>query len=241
MATSKKQKISIQVLKGGPYIVSGALPLSKEIIRCGADGQPEKWAKAGKLPGKKTCALCRCGESSGKPYCDGSHAKSRFAGTETASRKSFAECAQVTKGGAIDLLDVPELCAGMRFCHSGGGTWNLASRSADPKCKKLAIKEACNCASGRLVARDKKTGKAIEQRLKQSISLVEDPQANVSGPLWVKGGVPIISCDGKQYEIRNRVTLCRCGKSTNKPFCDGSHIAAEFNDGDKSLPRNRRK
>ncbi|HET8688843.1 MAG TPA: CDGSH iron-sulfur domain-containing protein [Methanosarcina sp.] len=40
----------------------------------------------------------------------------------------------------------------------------------------------------------------------------------------MRGGIPIESADGKQYEIRNRVTLCRCGKSRNKPFCDGSHV-----------------
>jgi len=32
------------------------------------------------------------------------------------------------------------------------------------------------------------------------------------------------SADGFVYEIRNRVTLCHCGYSGNKPFCDGSHM-----------------
>ncbi|MCJ7713336.1 CDGSH iron-sulfur domain-containing protein, partial [Candidatus Bathyarchaeota archaeon] len=57
----------------------------------------------------------------------------------------------------------------------------------------------------------------------------------VSGPIWVKGGVIVESSDGTSYEVRNRQTLCRCGKSENKPFCDGTHIKAGFNDGDKSL------
>ena len=35
----------------------------------------------------------------------------------------------------------------------------------------------------------------------------------------------ITAADGKTYEIRNRVTLCRCGRSDNKPFCNGSHAA----------------
>ncbi len=39
------------------------------------------------------------------------------------------------------------------------------------------------------------------------------------------------SATGKTYERRNRVTLCRCGRSVNKPFCDGSHLP--FRDGDK--------
>jgi hypothetical protein len=70
---------------------------------------------------------------------------------------------------------------------------------------------------------DKKTGKAIEPELEKSIELIEDPAIGVSGPIWVRGGIPIESADGNTYEIRNRVTLCRCGKSSNKPFCDSSH------------------
>ena len=53
----------------------------------------------------------------------------------------------------------------------------------------------------------------------------------VSGPLWVRGGVPVVSADGYEYEVRNRVTLCRCGSSENKPFCDGSHASIGFTDG----------
>ena len=45
------------------------------------------------------------------------------------------------------------------------------------------------------------------------------------GPIWVRGGIPVASADGKTYEVRNRLTLCRCGRSANKPFCDGSHAA----------------
>ncbi|UCF09264.1 MAG: CDGSH iron-sulfur domain-containing protein, partial [Thermoplasmata archaeon] len=44
------------------------------------------------------------------------------------------------------------------------------------------------------------------------------------GPIWVRGRIPIESADGHIYEIRNRVTLCRCGWSSNKPFCDSSHL-----------------
>jgi CDGSH-type Zn-finger protein len=39
----------------------------------------------------------------------------------------------------------------------------------------------------------------------------------------VRGGIPIESANGKTYAVRNRVTLCRCGQSANKPLCDGSH------------------
>ena len=66
--------------------------------------------------------------------------------------------------------------------------------------------------------------------LEPTIGLVQDPQMGVSGPIWVKGGIQVESADGRAYEVRNRVTLCRCGKSKNKPFCDGSHIADGFHD-----------
>jgi CDGSH-type Zn-finger protein len=48
----------------------------------------------------------------------------------------------------------------------------------------------------------------------------------------VRGGIEVHSADGRVYELRNRVALCRCGASGNKPFCDGSHVATGFNDGD---------
>jgi CDGSH-type Zn-finger protein len=135
----------------------------------------------------------------------------------------------------LKLKDAPVLCAAARFCHRGGGTWDLTRRSDDPKARKLAVEEACDCPSGRLVECDKKTGKTFEKKSAQSIVLVEDPQNKVSGPIWLKGGVPVESSDGTTYEVRNRQTLCRCGKSQNKPFCDGSHIDAGFNDGDETL------
>jgi len=88
--------------------------------------------------------------------------------------------------------------------------------------KRIAIEEAGNCPSGRLVIWDKKE-KAIEPEFEPSIVLVEDPQEDMSGPIWVRAGIPVESADGSTYEIRNRVALCRCGKSSNKPFCDGGH------------------
>ncbi len=73
----------------------------------------------------------------------------------------------------------------------------------------------------------------LEPEFKPGISLVEDPFRKASGPLWVKGGIPVKSSKGFRYEVRNRVTLCRCGRSGNKPFCDGSHLP--FKDGDGSV------
>jgi CDGSH-type Zn-finger protein len=232
--TTKDDK-KIMITKDGPYLVSGNLPIDKQIIAIGEEGEPEKWVKGKNVPSNKPCALCRCGESKNKPFCDGTHAKVGFKGAETASKKPHGKQAKVMDGPTLKLEDAPALCAAARFCHRGGGTWELTHHSDEPKARELAIEEACQCPSGRLVESDKKTGKVFEKEFVQSISLVEDPQNKVSGPIALRGGIPVESSDGTTYEVRNRQTLCRCGKSQNKPFCDGSHIDEGFNDGDDSL------
>jgi CDGSH-type Zn-finger protein len=229
-----RKDAKIMITKDGPYLVSGGLPIDIQII--GKEGEPEKWVKGRDMPSNKPCALCRCGQSKDKPFCDGTHAKVGFDGTETASGEPFDKQAQVMNGPTLRLKDAPALCSAARFCHRGGGTWELTHHSDDPKVRELAIEEACNCPSGRLVEYDKRTGKVIEKEFEQSISLIEDPQNKVSGPIWLKGGVTVESSDGSTYEVRNRVTLCRCGGSSkNKPFCDGTHIDVGFYDGDESL------
>lgn len=224
----------IKITKDGPYLVSGGLPLGKDIIVSNDAGDSVDWKKGEHYPDKESYSLCRCGKSGSGPYCDGSHTDIAFDGTETASKKKFSEQASEIKGPDLDLKDAEALCATARFCHGREGrVWELTKESKDPKKKGIAVRQACNCPAGRLVACDKKTGKAIEPQHEPSIGLIEDPVAKVSGPIWVKGNVQIESSDGSKYEIRNRVTLCRCGKSANKPFCDGTHIDAGFNDEDR--------
>ena len=99
----------------------------------------------------------------------------------------------------------------------------LVPKSNDPQARKIACEETRDCPSGRLIVEDKVSKELIESKVAQSIAALEDPAVGVNGPLWVKGGIPIESASGKKYRIRNRVTLCRCGKSANKPFCDSSH------------------
>jgi CDGSH-type Zn-finger protein len=228
---AKKNDFKVLIKKDGPYVVSGNLPLSKEIIITDRNGDPVEWRKGKQFPNQESYALCRCGQSKNKPYCDGFHTKIDFHGSETASAEANKGMAEKFPGPGVDLTDVKELCASARFCHRAGGTWKLVKNSDDPESKEIAIKEACNCPSGRLVVWDKKNGKPIEPEFQPSIGLVEDPEKRVSGPIWVKGKVPIESSGAQKYEIRNRVTLCRCDASENKPFCDGSHIDVKFDNG----------
>ena len=222
---SARDDCKILITKNGPYLVTGNVPLSKAIMEY-EESVPVRWADGRAYPELKTYSLCRCGQSESKPYCDGSHTKG-FDGTEVASRKTHAEQSHVFKGPKLALKDAMPLCAGARFCERAGGVWELILLP-DETSAKIATESACNCPSGRLVISDAKGD--IEREYEKQIRLVEDPQEGVSGPLLVQGGMAIESADGKRYEVRNRVTLCRCGKSENKPFCDGTHIIARFRD-----------
>ena len=218
-----KNAAKIKVSKNGPYIVSGKIPMQKQLIIADSEGTATEWQPGTAYEPKEQCALCRCGQSKNKPFCDGTHVKVGFDGTETAGEEAYLDNPKEIDGAALKLMDVEDLCASARFCHRAGGIWNLVPESADPEKKKIAIEETCDCPSGRLVVLDKQTGKVLEPTFEKSIGLIEDPAMGVRGPIWVRGGVPVESAEGKTYRVRNRVTLCRCGKSKNKPFCDSSH------------------
>ena len=225
MKSSEREKAKIEILKDGPYLVSGGLPLSEQHIVTNEEGESLDYREGKKYPEQAQYALCRCGHSGNKPFCDGTHKKVEFDGTETASREPYVQQAETIDGPTLQLTDAESLCAFARFCDPKGRIWNLVEQTDDPEARKIVEYEAAHCPAGRLVVWDRKTGKAIEPKFMPSIGLIEDTAKQVSGPLWVRGGIPVIAADGDTYEIRNRVTLCRCGRSANKPFCDGSHAA----------------
>jgi hypothetical protein len=133
--------------------------------------------------------------------------------------------------GPVDVLtDAEPLCAFARFCDRNGTVWRRVSTAETDGEVAAFEQQVGQCPSGRLVAWDRGSRQPQEPALKASILLVEDPQQGVSGPIWARGGIEVVGADGAAYEIRNRVTLCRCGQSRNKPFCDGTHAAARFRD-----------
>jgi len=219
--------MKIAVQKNGPYLVSGGVPLAKQTIGVNEQGESGEWVESEARAGERQYALCRCGHSKNKPFCDGTHKKVGFDGTETASREPYLDQAEELDGPTLALTDAESLCAFARFCDAQGKVW---SRVQQPGTESAAIvrREAGNCPSGRLVAWE--AGKALEPAFAPSIGVVEDPAEGASGGLWVRGGIPVVAADGFPYEVRNRVVLCRCGASKNKPFCDGSHASVKFRD-----------
>lgn len=217
--------MKITVSKDGPYVVEGDMPVAEQHIDVDKAGQSVEWREGKRFDHTKKFKLCRCGHSKNKPFCDATHKEIGFDGTETAAREPFDEMAGLIEGPALSLKDAESLCAFARFCDPAGQVWGLVNQTDEEGPRIQFLHEAGHCPGGRLVAVDNESGADMEPRLEKSIGLVIDTRANVNGPLWIRGGIPIVSADGFEYEVRNRVALCRCGRSSNKPYCNGSHAA----------------
>ena len=217
----------IKILKNGPYLVSGGIKISEKRIQ--KRNQNYIFEEGKVLPQKEKYTLCRCGQTKTPPFCDGQHNYCDFDGSEKADMASFEERAERLEGPNLDLLD-DHRCAFARFCHrKAGSAWELTKNSDDPKKKEEAIIASLECPAGRLVPLQK-NGESFEEDYEPEIIILQDPEREVSGGIFVKGGIEIISASGEKYEKRNRVVLCRCGESKNMPFCDTAHLHKEYKD-----------
>ena len=210
----------------GPYQVEGASSLVRRRPVMSEDGHPMTWRTVAELATEETMWLCRCGQSANKPFCDGSHQRVEFDGTDTASPTSYADRAQQYPGTGIVVHDDRSLCSSAGFCvNRVTDVWKLASSGAteDSAVRTQVVHMIEHCPSGAL-SFSTDDGEIIEPNLPVEVAVVDD------GPLWVTGGVAVERSDGVALETRNRVALCRCGRSINKPLCDGSHVKAGFVD-----------
>ena len=133
MKTSKQLIPQIEITRNGPYLVKGGLPLSEQLIVTNAEGESLDYAEGKEYRAQAQYTLCRCGQSGRKPFCDGTHAKVHFDGTETASRQPYLEQAETIDGPTMALTDAESLCAFARFCDPKGRIWNLVKLTDDPE------------------------------------------------------------------------------------------------------------
>jgi len=212
----------ITVRRNGPYLVEGGVPLVRKSIVYSEHGEPLTWKTETILTSDESYMLCRCGNSSRKPFCDSTHRRLPFDGSETASRGPSAARRKVFAGRRITLSDDTSLCADTGFCGNRiEKVWDLIERTEDSQVRFQLMQMVERCPSGRLVYQ-LESGEEIEPDLPREIAVTSD------GPYWVTGGIPIELSDGSLLEVRNRVTLCRCGHSGNKPLCDGTHTEIGF-------------
>jgi CDGSH-type Zn-finger protein len=213
---------SITAAANGPFLVVGGVPLYRRRSVESEHGEPMAWETTEQVDTHERYALCRCGQSDRKPFCDGTHARVGFAADDRASG-TYDERAHVLGGTGITVRDDRSICVHAGFCGTRvANVWGQVPETGESTVRVQVVSMIEKCPSGALTFRF--DGDDVEPLLAPAIAVTDD------GPLWVTGGIPVAVADGTALEVRNRVTLCRCGASGNKPLCDGSHKNVGFRD-----------
>ncbi len=187
-------------------------------------GEPLAYETHQNLGSDDRVLICRCGASATKPFCDSSHRQAGFVADDTAGG-SNADRSNELGGTGITVRDDRSVCVHAGFCGTRlTNVWKSVPGTDESTVRAQVIAMIEHCPSGALTYRFDGAGADVEQLLPQAIAVLDD------GPLWVTGGIPVTTAAGETLEVRNRVTLCRCGGSANKPLCDGSHKELGFRD-----------
>lgn len=213
----KKEKPKIACLPNGPYyLLNDTMPKAIPNI------QTSKGGSCSTITG---VALCRCGGSNNKPFCDGTHGKNGFTDEKLADGSLDERTDYV--GKKITIHDNRGICA-----HAGYCTDNLASVfrlkkepwiDPDGAAVKEVIETIKRCPSGALSY----TVDNVEHRDQD-----REPMVTVTkdGPYAITGGIELLEQSLGEGASNEHYTLCRCGGSKNKPFCDGTHWSIGFED-----------
>jgi CDGSH-type Zn-finger protein len=217
--------VVIEVGENGPYHVIGRIPVRRVSKVETEKREPIDWHVYEELPLSDEYWLCRCGGSDDKPWCVGAHSKNGFDGTEAAPTNSYADRAKALGGSDVTVVDDRSICTHAGFCSNRiTNAWKAASLIDDDEALRDQLVEMVQrCPSGALTLL--RNGSEAEPDLPVAVSIQKD------GPLLVTGRVRVQRADGEPFEIRNRVALCRCGGSSIKPLCDGTHKEIGFTDG----------
>ena len=212
-----RQTPKIACLPNGPfYLLNDVTPASVPNL-CRANGES--------CASVRGVALCRCGGSKNKPFCDGTHGTNGFTDKKIADdsrnrRVSYA-------GVRITIHDNRGICAHAGYCtdrlksvfRMGQEPWIDPNGASTEE----IIATVEQCPSGALSY----SIEAVEYR-----DHARDPMVTITndGPYAIAGGIELIGVTFGDGASKEHYTLCRCGASKNKPFCDGTHWQVEFRD-----------
>jgi CDGSH-type Zn-finger protein len=220
--------LKIVIIKNGPYLVHGKIPLVHKTQVVSELGEPLTWKKEKEYTtSQEGYALCRCGQSANKPFCDGTHRKVNFDGTECADTAPIVERQTAMKSGSRLIVKKDySLCMNSGYCGLVDNTLeDYVADSDNTESRLIAISMVERCPAGALTYQIEEDQPDIEPDLPVQIAATTEITSDgpIAGSLWVTGYIPIERSDHEPVETRNRVTLCNCGMSNNKPFCDGVH------------------
>ncbi len=210
MSAGVSPKPSVTPTPDGPYLVKDLETLAN---------------RNGPIEAKPTMALCRCGGSGNKPFCDGTHAKIGFSSAKLEGRVEDER--ENYEGEQITIHDNRGICAHAGRCTDGlPSVFRLKQEpwiDPDAGSRDGIIATVRRCPSGALSY----SVDGIEHRDREG-----EPAIFVSpnGPYVVSGAPDLLDTVRAEGASTGHFTLCRCGGSKNKPFCDGTHWHQGFTD-----------
>lgn len=208
--SSNKPKPTITPRPDGPYLVTDLTNFSN---------------RKGPIEAKPKMSLCRCGRSENKPFCDGTHKKVAFSSKKLEGR--VPDKREDYEGNGVTVHDNRGICAHAGRCTDGlPSVFRLKQEPwIDPEgaSAEEVIATVKRCPSGALSY----SSGGEEHRDRDG-----EPAVFVSpnGPYVVSGGPELLDTERGEGASREHFTLCRCGGSKNKPFCDGTHWHIKFTD-----------
>jgi CDGSH-type Zn-finger protein len=222
-----KEKPKILLLPNGPYyLLNDMEPKVVENLQ-NSEGQP--------LSTLRGVALCRCGASKNKPFCDGTHGTIGFSSENKTQDNSpiIKDKRKNYVGKEITIHDNRKICSHAAECVNNlPSVFKFNTRpwiNPDAADKQQIINTIKKCPSGALGY----SIDDIEYKDQERMSMVT---VSKDGPYIITGGIDLIG-DNIQFAegfSKEHYTLCRCGASNNRPFCDGMHITINFKDDDKN-------
>ena len=210
MSPEKTAMPSITPTPDGPYLVKDLENLAN---------------RKGPIEAKPTMALCRCGGSANKPFCDGTHAKIGFSSAKLEGR--VEDKRENYEAETLAIHDNRGICAHAGRCTDGiAAVFRLKQEpwiDPDAATRDEIIATVRQCPSGALSY----SVEGVEHRDREG-----EPAFFVSpnGPYVVTGGPDLLDTTRGEGASTENFTLCRCGESKNKPFCDGAHWSKKFAD-----------
>jgi len=206
------QSVTIKPAPDGPYIVKNLHSFSN---------------RNGAIESKEAMGLCRCGQSANKPFCDGTHKTIGFSSENQLDPEK--DRLDTYRGKKITIHDNRSLCAHAGYCTDGlASVFHLREKpfvDPDGASAEEIIEVVKQCPSG-----------ALSYSIENASETLEISEASIfiapNGPYVVKGRVDLLETTRGKGASETSITLCRCGASKNKPYCDGSHWDVKFTDDD---------
>lgn len=215
--SADRETPGIVCIPNGPYhLYPGAQPSASPLLRR---------ASGAAFVIDKRVSLCRCGGSNNKPFCDGTHRVNGFTDAKTADGSQNRRQSYV--GASITIHDNRAICAHAGFCTDGlKSVFRMRQEpwiDPDGAVAQEIIETVKKCPSGALSYSIDNVERAPADRAPQ-VTVTDD------GPYAITGSVELVDVAFGDGASTAHYTLCRCGASKNKPFCDGSHWSINFHD-----------